>query len=211
MGSSDAASSMVVGKITGSYGIKGWVKIHAYTEQRESFVQLGQWSVVRGRSAAASSTGNSSKTSSKTIESIQFDDFKLHGKGLIAHIAGVDDRDAAEAFKGLEVVAADEALPALEEGEFYWHQLQGLQVWCTEGDRRELLGVVDHLLETGANDVLVIRPCAGSYEGSAEESVNGGGKGKRKERLVPYLPGSTVTDVDLGLGTIEIDWFLDEE
>lgn len=194
---------MVVGKITGSYGIKGWVKIHAYTEHRESFVQLGKWSVSRRRTAPTAQ--DQPDPGSSDLEPIQFDEFKLHGKGLVAHIAGVDDRTAAEAYKGLEVVAENEALPALEEGEFYWHQLQGLQVWCTEGDRRALLGVVDHLLETGANDVLVIKPCEGSYVPAQQQ-----GK-KPKERLVPYLPGSNVTRVDTALGTIEIDWFLDEE
>ncbi|MFK7977741.1 MAG: ribosome maturation factor RimM [Halioglobus sp.] len=187
MNLSAQASSLAVGKITGSYGIKGWVKIHAFTEQRESFVQLGKWYIRQSQS------GNES------IEAIPFDEFKLHGKGLVAHITGVDDRTEAETYKGLELVAGPDALPTLEDGDFYWHQLEGLKVWCTERDERVLLGIVDHLIETGANDVLVIRPC----EGSPSDQP--------KERLVPYLPGSTVKNVDLALGTIEIDWFLEED
>jgi len=170
-----------VGKITGCYGIKGWVKVHPYTELHESFTMLGQWQARRRGQ----------------LESVQFDQFKRHGKGLIAHIAGVDDRTAAEAFKGLELVAPLAVFPALEPGEFYWHQLQGLQVWCTQEGTRELLGVVDYLIDTGANDVLVVKPCEGS---------NG-----EQERLVPYLPGDTVTDVALEAGKIEIDWFLQED
>lgn len=176
-GSADT-QSMAVGKITGCYGVKGWVKIHAFTEHRENFTALGQWHVKRRN----------------TIEPIAFDEFKLHGKGLIAHIVGIDDRSAAEAYHGLEIVASPDALPALGEGEYYWHQLQGLQVWCTEGNQRELLGTVDYLIDTGANDVLVIKPGEGG-----------------KERLVPYLPGDTVKSVDLEQGIVEIDWFLVEE
>lgn len=199
MSDSASTSNLSVGKITGCYGIKGWVKIHAYTEQRENFVQLGQWYVKPHHSDA-----KKLETSSK-LQSIPFDEFKLHGKGLVAHITGVDDRTAAEAFKGYELVTAGDALPELEAGDYYWHQLQGLQVWCTEGEQRVLIGIVDHLLETGANDVLVIRAC--EYGEGTDDSASGG----RKERLVPYLPGSTVKDVNLALGTIEIDWFLEEE
>ena len=176
-----SAETVTVGKITGCYGIKGWVKVHPYTEQDKSFAELGQWHATRRGQ----------------LEPVQFDQFKQHGKGLIAHIAGVDDRTAAEAYKGLELVAPLAQLPGLAPGDYYWHQLQGLQVWCTEGERREPIGVVDHLIETGANDVLVIKSPQGD--------------GTQQERLVPYLPGDTVTEVALADGRIEIDWFLEED
>ena len=114
----------------------------------------------------------------------------------MAHIAGVDDRTLAESYKGLEVCIPESALPALPEGEYYWRDLQGLQVWCQEGERRVLLGVVDYLIETGANDVLVVAACEGSLD--------------ERERLIPYLPGNSVTRVDLEEGVIELDWFIDE-
>ena len=180
MGEPETSATMAVGKITGCYGIKGWVKIHSYTDPQENFLGFGQLQLRRGRA----------------LEPVEFDAGRPHGKGLVAHIAGVDDRTAAEAFRGLEVTVAAESLPALEEGEFYWHQLQGLQVWCTEGEERVLLGRVDYLIETGANDVLVIAPC----EGSVDE----------RERLVPYLPGDVVTRVDPEAGVIEVDWFIHE-
>ena len=111
-------------------------------------------------------------------------------------MAGVDDRTLAESYKGLDVVIARSALPALPEGEYYWRDLQGLQVWCHEGEGRVLLGRVDHLIETGANDVLVVAACEGSID--------------ERERLIPYLPGDSVTGVDLASGVIEVDWFVDE-
>jgi len=176
---------LVVGKITGCYGIKGWVKVHSYTDPPENIFSFGDWQVKRRGG----------------FEAIEFDSSRAHGKGQVAHMAGVDGRTEAEAFKGLEIWAPEGALPALDEGDYYWRQLQDLQVWCQDGDaesdERVLLGTVDYLIETGANDVLVVKAC----EGSVDE----------RERLIPYLPGDTVTGVDLDAARMEVDWFVDED
>jgi len=74
-------------------------------------------------------------------------------------------------------------LPDPGPDSFYWTDLEGLTVRTVAGVE---LGVVDHLLETGANDVLVL-------------------KGER-ERLIPYVRGAVVTDVDLEQGVITVDW-----
>jgi len=180
---SDGVNMLVVGRISGCYGIRGWVKIHSYTEPVENFLSFDGFKLKR-RSG---------------LEPVEFDSGRKHGKGLVAHIKGVDDRNEAESYKGLEIVVDKEQLPSLEAGEFYWHQLQGLQVWCRSedtGENRVLLGVVDSLIETGANDVLVVK--------ASEESVD------KQERLIPYLPDDVVTRVDLAEGLIEVDWFLDE-
>ena len=174
---------MVVGKITGCYGIKGWVKIHSYTEPAENFLGFGNWKLKRRGG----------------LEPIEFDAGRRQGRGLVAHIAGVDDRTLAESYKGLEIAVEGDCLPQLEDGDFYWHQLQGLQVWCRErdadGEERVLLGTVDYLIETGANDVLVVKACDDSIDDN--------------ERLIPYLPGDVVTRVDLEEAVIEVDWFLE--
>ena len=174
-------SMLVVAKITGCYGLKGWVKMHSYTQPVENVLGFSGWQVTRQDGP----------------ESIVFDAGKAQGKGLVAHIAGVDDRTLAEAYKGLEVLVPRSALPVLADGDYYWRDLQGLQVWCHERGQRVLLGTVDYLIETGANDVLVVAGCAGSID--------------KRERLIPYLPGDSVTAVDLDAGVIEVDWFIDEE
>jgi 16S rRNA processing protein RimM len=183
MSEPDASTVLVVGKITGAYGIKGWVKIHSYTDPVENFLGFGHWSLKRRDG----------------LEPIEFDAGRRQGKGLIAHIAGVDDRTLAESYRGLEVTAPVDQLPALEQGDYYWHQLQGLKVWCrqqiAEGET-VLLGEVDYLIETGANDVLVLKACEGSID--------------TRERLIPYLPGDVVTRIDLEQGLMEVDWFPDE-
>jgi 16S rRNA processing protein RimM len=181
---------LVVGKITGCYGVKGWVKIHSYTEPRENFLCFGHWTVQRRG----------------IPEAIEFDDGRVQGKGLVAHIAGVDDRTLAEAYSGLEVTVPAESLPVLEEGDYYWSQLQGLQVWCRDAggaggkvggtEERVLLGTVDYLIETGSNDVLVVKPSPGSIDD--------------RERLIPYLPDEVVTKVDLERAEMEVDWFLED-
>ena len=188
---SGAGQMLVVGKISGCYGIKGWVKIRPYTETRDNFVGFGVWYLARRGE----------------YQPIELDEVKPQGRGLIAHIKGVDDRTAAESYHGLDIAVPASALPRLPEGDYYWRELQGLQVWCRRQDaqghvigqeqERVLLGIVDYLIETGANDVLVIKACAGSID--------------KQERLIPYLPGDTVTRVDLAAGRIEVDWFVDDE
>lgn len=170
-----------IGRITGPYGIKGWLKIHSYTEPMENFLGYGQWHVKRRGG----------------FEPIEFDSGKRHGKGLVAHVKGVDDRTLAESYRGLTVAIPEGALPQLEDGDFYWRDLEGLKVLCQSGEEQVLLGEVDYLIETGANDVLVVKSCDGSVD--------------QEERLIPYIPGDTVTRVDLEAGVIEVDWFVHEE
>ena len=93
------------------------------------------------------------------------------------------DRDQAQALAGREIGITRDGLPAAQPGEYYWHDLQGLRVITLAG---ELLGTVDHLIETGANDVLVV-------EGD-------------RERLVPFVMGQVIVDVDLDKGEIQVDW-----
>lgn len=170
---------VVIAKITGVYGIKGWVKIHSFTEPMENFIGFVQERdcVIEGPSGQ---------------KALAFDQVKRHGKGLIGHIQGVDDRDQAALFtKSLIKVDSDE-LPALDNDEFYWHQLEGLKVFTETEDEQLLLGKVDHLIETGANDVLIVKACKGSIDS--------------QERLIPYLPEQVVKQVDLTSGVILVEW-----
>ncbi len=180
------SSALTAGKITGAYGIKGWVKIHSYTSPGENLFDFGEWT-LKGRGGR------------NTEQPVHFDEWRRQGKGMIAHIRGVDDRDLAESYRGLEILVKADSLPDLEEGDYYWHQLEGLEVWAREpgsSAERVLLGRVNYLLETGANDVLVIK----ASEGSIDD----------QERLVPYLPGDTVVSVDLERKRIEVDWYIDD-
>ena len=104
-------------------------------------------------------------------------------KGVVASLPGVDDRDAAEALRGTEILVPRTALPPPGADEYYWVDLEGLRVVTLEGVE---LGTVSHLLATGANDVLVV-------------------KGDR-ERMLPFVQPQFVTAVDFDAGTITVDW-----
>lgn len=172
----EANKRLVVGVITSAHGIKGWVKIKPFTESVESF-----------KSCTAFFMRASEQ---KPEQAIKFVQLKLQGKMLIGEIDGINDRNQAEALRGSEILVAAQTLPKLEQDEYYWHQLEGLEV-VNQGDGNKLLGKVSHLLETGANDVLVVKACQGSID--------------KRERLLPYRP-EVVLEVDLAANTISVDW-----
>ncbi len=163
---------LVIGRVSGVYGIKGWIRVHSFTEPAENLFGYRDLKIQRR----------------DQWQPIEIDTGKQHGKGLIAHIHGVDSRDDAELLKGCEIAVPREQLPSLAQDEYYWHQLEGLTVMAGG----QCLGQVDHLIETGANDVLVIKPTGGSIDS--------------RERLVPWVMGQVILAVDLDKGTIDVDW-----
>ena len=168
-----AATHLKMGRIGAPWGVKGWVKVTSYTDPPENLLEYGKFLLTGARVC---------EVGGKVVP-VEIDDMRPQGKGLVAHIRDCDDRDASGLYTGGELWVARDMLPALEEG-YYWHQLENLAVLNLEG---VLLGKVDHLLETGANDVLVVRD------------------GQGHERLLPYVP-QVVRKVDLSGGRIEVDW-----
>lgn len=166
-------SLVAVGRVAGPYGIKGWVRITSFTEPGENVFAYAPW-VLRDQHG---------RRDSSTIGVLES---KMHGKGWVAKLDGVQDRDAAEALKGLEIVIDRSRLPEPDEGHYYWADLEGLQACQRDG---RVLGHVDHMLETGSADVMVI---VGS---GADERV-----------LIPFIMNETVIAVDLEGGTIQVDW-----
>jgi 16S rRNA processing protein RimM len=159
-----------VGKISGVFGVKGWLKVFSYTEPRENILNYKPWMLKKGDQA-------------KTIKVIGG---QLQGKNVVAQIEGITDRELALALMGWDVYISHGQLPAPEEGEYYWADLIGLDVENLEG---VLLGKVDSLFGTGANDIIVV-------------------KGDR-ERALPFLQGQTVKSIDLAAGKMIVDWDAD--
>lgn len=166
---------VVVGRLGAAHGIKGWLKVYSYTAPPENLLGYRElW--MRAADGGA-------WWPAKRI------DGRRQGRILVLLLDGIEDRDQAQLLTGCELAVAKQSLPPLEAGDYYWHQLQGLVVELTDGRR---LGRVDHLLETGANDVLVVRGDGDSID--------------RNERLLPYLPRQVVLDVDLRRGVMRVDW-----
>lgn len=168
-----ASAETVMGKVTSVYGVKGWVKVFSYTQPKENLLKYKTWSLRK----------NGKDQAVKVLSC------KVHGNGLVAQIDGYNDRDKAKSLTESFITISVDELPDLDSDDYYWHQLEGLKVLTAAG---ELLGVVHHLMETGSNDVLVVRKCPGSLDS--------------KERLIPYLPDQVVTSVDLEKQEILVDW-----
>ncbi|MEM6301179.1 MAG: ribosome maturation factor RimM [Pseudomonadota bacterium] len=197
MAPSGAKPPLLAGRITGAYGIKGWVKVHAFTDPVSNFLELDGWfSLRQGRQ-----------------EPLSFLQGKVQGKGLIAQLAGVDDRTTAEDLRGTEVWVPASALPELEPGDYYWAELVGLVVYTRGADlvsSPEIavnphsstgegalvnLGSVAELLETGANDVLVLQ--------ATDDSID------QRNRLVPFTD-AVICEVNLSEQRIIVDWHPDD-
>lgn len=156
-----------VGKISGVFGIKGWVKVFSFTDPRENILTYSPWLLKKD-------------DETKTVSVV---DGQLQGKTIVAQLAGVNDRNQAESLMGWDIFITQEQLPNAAKDEYYWSDLIGLQVETVDGVQ---LGRVDSLLETGANDVIIVQ-------------------GER-ERVIPFLQGQTIVSVDLVAGKIIVDW-----
>lgn len=163
----DAVPQVVIGRIVGLYGVQGWLRIHSYTRPPQGILEYRQWLVAR----------------SGSWQPMELADGRRHGKGLLAKLEGISGREEARARIGCDIAIPRAILPPLPEGEYYWADLVGLRVRTLEGVD---LGRVDHLLETGSNDVIVV-------------------VGDR-ERLIPFVPGRDIVTVDLDAGQICVDW-----
>ena len=108
---------------------------------------------------------------------------KTLSKGIVARIAGYEDRDRTAQLIGRAIAVRRNQLPVLEQDEYYWSDLEGLRVRNLDGAD---LGVVSYLFDTGANDVMVVR--------------------NARERLIPYVWGQVVKRVELEAGGILVDW-----
>ena len=156
-----------LGKISGVFGVKGWIKVHSYTDPREGIAEYSPWFIKQ-------------KGSWREVEVVAA---KRQGKTVIAKIKDVDDCDQAQLLTGAEIAIHKDQLDKPVEGEYYWRDLEGLRVVNTEGVD---LGIISHMMETGANDVMVVK--------------------SDQQRLIPFTQGHAVLNIDLEAGVITVDW-----
>ena len=177
---------IVLGRITGVYGVKGWLKVFSYTDPMESIVDYNPWFIRPENRKSASWTRVKLKAG------------KRHAKTVVVKLEHCNDRDQAQVYIGSEIAIEPQQFEAAKDkDEYYWRDLIGLRV-INQQDIE--LGVVKTLMETGANDVLVV---------ASEEAAQDGSDKKSKERLVPWVMQDTILAVDLDQGVIEVDWDAD--
>jgi 16S rRNA processing protein RimM len=166
---------VIVGRVSGLFGVHGWVKVFSYTEPREMIASYRNWFIG----------------SEKSWQPYEIAEGKKHGKGVVVRVSGIADRDQAAELVGSDIAVDRDTFPASGKDKYYWTDLIGLNVATVDGQD---LGKVAGLMETGANDVLVV------------EEVVEGADGCERQRLIPFVTGEVVTDVDLDGGRIVVDW-----
>jgi 16S rRNA processing protein RimM len=165
------ARMIAVGRLHGAFGVRGEVKLESYTDPLRAIAGYQPWTLRDGRGVE------------RACEGVRV---REGGKGLIATLPGVADKDAADALRGTDVLVPRSALPPPAPGEYYWVDLEGLRVVNAEGVD---FGTVSHLFSTGANDVLVAQ-------------------GER-ERMIPFVQPDFIRNVDFDAGVVTVDWDTD--
>ena len=164
----------IVGKLGSTYGIRGWLRVYSSTEQSESIFDYQPWFLkIKGE-----------------WQHTELENWRHHNHEFIVKLKGVDDRETAQTLANVEIGVDLAVFPELEDGDFYWHDLIGCQVINLQGYS---MGTVSEMMETGSNDVLVVKA----------NSKDAFGK---QERLIPFLYEQVVKRVDLATKTIEVDW-----
>ncbi|WP_167026077.1 ribosome maturation factor RimM [Luteibacter sp. SG786] len=166
--STESGKRVRVGRIVGLHGVQGQVKLESWTEPRIQIFRYQPWLLT-------------APGVEREMNGIRG---RAQGKGIVATLPGIEDRDQAAALVGCEITVSRDTLPPPAPGEFYWTDLEGLEVVTKENAS---LGRVSHLFATGANDVMVVK------EGD-------------RERLIPFVQGPYVHSVDFDAGRIVVDW-----
>jgi 16S rRNA processing protein RimM len=167
----DRDDLVLVGRVTGAHGIRGDLKIHAYAESLQSYPAGGEIML---------------SLRDGSIRSLTLQWVKLHGRGFRMHLEGVDDRNRAEDLTGAGLFIDKSCLPELEADTYYWFELMGLSVFDTGG---RLLGTLDAVIPTAANDVYVVKDNT---------------PGHVRELLLPAV-GAVVIDIDLAGRRMVVD------
>lgn len=146
---SRASETVIIGKIGAPYGVKGWVKINSYTDEKAGIFNYVPWIIGAG-------------------QNFQVAQWRTHNNALVAKLKGIDDRDDAERIKNLDIAIESSQLPQLSDDEFYWRDLMGMQVVTEKGYS---LGIIKEIFATGANDVMLIKANTNDAFGQKERML----------------------------------------
>lgn len=175
-------TDVVVGLVSGLHGVQGALKIKSFCEPAEGIFKYRPWTLTRPELSAS---GSVAAKSASEMPALVGAPLKIRGAGtsLAARFPEIEDRDQAALWLGSLISVPRSCLPKLGSGDFYWRDLIGLSVENLQG---VAFGVIEEMMPTGSNDVMVV-------------------SGDR-QRLVPYIPGQFVMNVDLAAGKMIVDW-----
>jgi 16S rRNA processing protein RimM len=160
---------VTLGKIAGTFGVHGWIKVQSFTDPPENIFEYDHWRLLR----------------SGQWTSVEIEDGRVTGKGVLAKLAGIDTPEDARLYVGAELGVPRNEMPQTAPGEYYWSDLEGLEARSANGD---VLGRVDHFRSTPAGDVVVVRGA--------------------REHWIPFVK-DRILKVDLDSGCIVLDWAAD--
>lgn len=172
--SKQLVNPVVLGKLGSAYGIRGWLRVFSSTDESESIFDYQPWFIKQAG----------------VWRHLELEGWKRHNQELVIKVKGVDDRDVANTLTNCEIIVDESQLPPLEEGDYYWKDLIGCRVITTNGYD---LGTVIDMMETGSNDVLVVKA-------NLKDAFDA------KERLIPFLEQQVIKKVDLTTQVIEVEW-----
>lgn len=161
---------IIVGKFGRPHGIKGYVTVHSFTEPRENILQYTNWQMLN----------------QKKWQPLQLLDIEVTNKSILVMVKGYETRELSAHLTNIEIAVSSSQLPTLPKGQYYWHQLVGMQVHNTEGHH---FGEVKEVMATGSNDVLIVQGT--------------------KRVLIPYLLDEFILEIDETAGTITVNWDAD--
>jgi len=171
MNKSDSSNIITIAKISTTYGVHGWIRVFPYTDYNSHIFDYQPWYL--------------SDTPDTIGTVIKVEDWKEHGRQILVKFTEIDSPEKARLLTNKFITISRNQLPQLEKNEFYWSDLIGMTVI---NQHQEKLGEVVSIMETGSNDVLIV-------------------KGEN-EHAIPYLPDRVILKIDLENKVILVDWEL---
>jgi len=135
----DKEKFLLIGKIVGVHGLKGYLKVYTYTETLNAFDSCHSIHI---------------KTEGGQEQNYKIENAKPHKKGVLLSLEGVSTISKAERLVGSDLFMEKESLPELEEGAYYWFEIIGLSVFSKDDI---FIGNVTSVIPTGSNDVYVVK------------------------------------------------------
>ena len=173
---------IIIGSIGAPFGIHGWVKVNSYTEPKDNFLKYDNWLLIDSNC----DLNQQYQQQGVNFSTVKVLEIKESNDKFLVLFASISDRNAASLLTNKKIAVTTNSLPQLEINQYYWNELIGCHVYNLS---KQLIGKVNYLFSTAANDVMVVK-----------NDIN------NKEYFIPYSFGSVVISVDIFEQVITVDW-----